>query len=150
VAALISARLGWEFLEGDRLHPAPNIDKMSRGVPLADTDRLPWLAAIAAHIAQWRSAGVPGVVTCSSLRKSYRGLITDGRGDVCFIYLRADRALITQRFAERQGHFMPASLIDSQFEILEEPGPDEHALVFDVAQPVAVLVDAVVKAVGQV
>jgi gluconokinase len=145
----LADRLGWDFLEGDQLHPPANIDKMTHGVPLMDADRLPWLQAIADRIAQWRAAGVTGVVTCSSLRRSYRDIITAGFADVCFLYLRADRALITQRFAERRGHFMPASLIDSQFATLEEPGPDENVLVLEVARPIAALIETVVQEIGK-
>jgi gluconokinase len=144
----LAVRLGWPFLEGDQLHPPGNIEKMTHGVPLTDADRLPWLQAIAKRIAEWRDGGKSGVVTCSALRDSYRKIITDGFPDVCFIYLRADRALIAQRFAERRGHFMPASLIASQFETLEEPKPDENALTLDVAEPVSILVEIVARVVG--
>jgi gluconokinase len=144
----LAVRLGWPFLEGDQLHPPENIEKMTHGVPLTDADRLPWLQAIAKRIAEWRDGGKSGVVTCSALRDSYRKIITDGFPDVCFIYLRADRALIAQRFAERRGHFMPASLIASQFETLEEPKPDENALTLDVAEPVSILVEIVARVVG--
>jgi len=148
LAAALAERLGWPFLEGDSLHPPDNIAKMSAGIPLTDSDRLPWLQAIAARIDLWRASGGQAVVTCSALRRAYRDLIIDGRDDVHFVYLHAERALITARFAARQGHFMPASLIDSQFATFEPPTPDEPVLWVDVTHPLAVVVEAAVKLVG--
>jgi gluconokinase len=142
VAAALAAHLGWPFLEGDGLHPAVNIAKMSAGAALSDADRLPWLHAIAAHIGQWRDAGGHGVVTCSALRRSYRDILRAGPGDVHFVYLKAERALIVERFSARRGHFMPASLIDSQIATLQEPAPDEPVLTLSVTQKLPLLVAA--------
>jgi carbohydrate kinase (thermoresistant glucokinase family) len=105
-------------------------------------DRLPWLHAIAAHIGQWRDAGGHGVVTCSALRRSYRDILRAGPGDVHFVYLKAERALIVERFSARRGHFMPASLIDSQIATLQEPAPDEPVLTLSVTQKLPLLVAA--------
>jgi carbohydrate kinase (thermoresistant glucokinase family) len=134
VAALVAAMRGWKYVEGDDLHPRANVEKMSKGIPLDDADRWPWLERIAAVIDGWRKSGESGIVTCSALKRSYRRvLIGDGRPDVSLVYLRGDRALIAARMAARHEHFMPVALLDSQFATLEEPGPDERPIIVDIA-----------------
>lgn len=129
VAALLAGRLGWDFAEGDDMHPAANIAKMAAGRPLTDDDRWPWLAEVAAWIREHTAAHRPGVVACSALKRSYRDVL---RGDaVVFVYLEGSRELIAQRMTARHGHFMPVALLDSQFAALEPPGPDEHAITVD-------------------
>ncbi len=123
VASLLAGRLGWEFEDGDDFHPAANVEKMQSGSPLTDEDRWPWLAAIAAWIDKVRAEGRHGVVTCSGLKRAYRDVLVGGRPDVRLVYLKGDRELIGRRMAARHGHFMPTSLLDSQFRTLEEPGP---------------------------
>jgi len=130
IAALLARRLGWDWIEGDDLHPAANIAKMSAGVPLTDDDRWPWLLLVADWIDDQSEARRPGIVTCSALKRVYRDLLR--RDNVLFVYLRGSRELIAARMAERHGHFMPTSLLDSQFEALEEPEPDERALIVDI------------------
>ncbi|KMO17171.1 gluconokinase [Methylobacterium platani] len=132
VASLLAGRLGWEFEDGDDFHPAANVEKMQAGTPLTDDDRWPWLAAIAAWIDKVRAEGRHGVVTCSGLKRAYRDVLVGGRPDVRLVYLRGDRELIGRRMAARHGHFMPTSLLDSQFRTLEEPTPDENPLVVSV------------------
>lgn len=128
VGRLIAARLGCLFRDADSFHPAANIEKMSRGEPLTDEDRWPWLQAIAAWIEERRSVGV-GVVTCSALRRRYRNLLTDHqRADVRLVHLKGDFDLIAARLKVRQGHFMPPALLRSQFDALEEPATEEHAI----------------------
>lgn len=146
VAALLSGRLGWAFEDGDDLHPAANIEKMHAGIPLTDDDRWPWLQAIAAWIDKRRVAGEHGVVTCSALRRVYRDLLLRGRPDVRLVYLKGDKALISRRQAARQGHFMPTSLMDSQFATLEEPGADEAPIIVSVEGRPQEIVDAVLQA----
>jgi gluconokinase len=143
VAALLAQRLGWDFTEGDALHPASNIEKMRQGTPLNDADRLPWLQEIARTIGDWRAAGRPGIVACSALRRRYREIIAAGAEDLRFVYLRGSFSLIEQRLAARQGHFMPKSLLDSQFMTLEEPAADEPAITLDIDAPAAELADHV-------
>ena len=145
VAALLAGRLGWAFVEGDALHSPANVEKMSRGIPLTDADRQPWLQAIASTIQTWRSAGQPGVVACSSLRRCYRETITDAADDLRFVYLRGSFPLIEQRLAARQGHYMPTSLLESQFAALEEPTPDEPAITLDTGAPAEELVAATLR-----
>ena len=129
VAALLAGRLGWSFEDGDDLHPPANVAKMHAGQPLTDEDRWPWLHAVAAWIDAARAGRDGGVIACSALRRAYRDMVVGGRSDVRLIYLRGDPALIARRQAARHGHFMPSSLIGSQFAALEEPGPDERPIV---------------------
>ena len=132
VAKLLAERLGWQFQEGDTLHPPENVEKMSAGIPLTDDDRLPWLRKIAETIDGWRAHGQSGVITCSALKRSYRDIIVGDRPDVRLVYLKGSHDLIRQRMAARHGHFMPSTLLDSQFATLEEPSPDENAIVVDI------------------
>ena len=133
VAKLLAETLGWQFQEGDTLHPPENVEKMSAGIPLTDADRLPWLRKIAETIDDWRSRGESGVITCSALKRSYRNIITGDRPDVRLVYLKGSPDLIRQRMAQRHGHFMPPALLDSQFSTLEEPSPDENPIVVDIS-----------------
>lgn len=128
----LAERLGWPFRDADSFHPSENVAKMSRGEPLDDEDRKPWLAAIAAWIDQLRAAGRNGVVTCSALKKRYRDVIVGQRPDVALVYLEGSRELIGARMAQRRHHFMPPALLDSQFAALEEPDQDEKPLVVSV------------------
>jgi gluconokinase len=132
VSALLAAALGWQFQEGDDLHPAENIAKMRGGIPLTDADRLPWLQKIASEIDRWRERGSSGVVTCSALKRSYRDIIIGQRPEVHLVYLKGSYELIQSRLAARHEHFMPAALLQSQFAALEEPTPDERPLVVDI------------------
>lgn len=136
VGRLIAACLGCPFRDADSFHPVANIAKMSRGEPLTDEDRWPWLNAIAAWIAEHRAAGTLCVVTCSALKRVYRDLLTiNQRSDVRLIYLTGEFALIEARLAARVGHFMPPGLLHSQFDALEEPGADEQAIMISIDGP---------------
>ena len=130
VGVLIAQDLGADFAEGDRFHPPANIAKMSAGQPLNDADRLPWLQAMADAIREWRGRDRPTVLACSALKQSYRDLLSGGSDEVRFVHLRATRAQVESRMAARKGHFMPTSLIASQFATLEEPA---GAIALDVA-----------------
>jgi gluconokinase len=132
VAALLSAALGYQFQEGDDLHPRENVDKMHAGTPLTDADRTPWLRKIAEQIDGWRMRGESGVVTCSALKRSYRTIIIGDRSGVTLVFLKGSYDLIRRRLAARHEHFMPAALLDSQFAALQEPTPDEHPITVDV------------------
>jgi gluconokinase len=146
VAALLAGRLDWRFQEGDALHSPANVDKMRHGVPLTDADRLPWLDSIAALVDRWSAEGVSGIITCSALRRAYRERIRAGRPAVEFIYLRGARALVSARITQRTGHYMPPSLLASQFETLEEPGDDEPVITVDVGGSPDEIVDAILAA----
>jgi carbohydrate kinase (thermoresistant glucokinase family) len=131
VAALLAARLGWDLAEGDDLHPPANVAKMAAGHPLDDRDRAPWLARVADWITERTSAGRPGIITCSALKRRYRDVL---RGEhVVFVHLTGDHAQIGKRISARHGHYMPASLLASQIADLEPPGPDERAIDIDLA-----------------
>ena len=132
VAIRLAEALHCQFREGDDFHPPSNVEKMRGGMPLTDADRLPWLRKIAAQIDDWRSRDESGVLTCSALKRAYRNIIIGDRKDVTLVYLRGSRELIHQRMMARHKHFMPVALLDSQFATLEEPGPDENAVVVDV------------------
>ncbi len=131
VAAMLAGRLGWAFEEGDDLHPEANVAKMAAGHALTDEDRWPWLDRIAEWIDERIEAGEPGIVTCSALRRSYRDVLR--REAVTFVHFAGDRELILERMLRRQGHFMPATLLDSQFATLEPPQDDERAITIDIS-----------------
>jgi len=126
VAAMLSGRLGWTFEEGDDLHPEANVKKMASGHPLTDEDRWPWLDRIAEWIDERIAGGEPGIITCSALKRSYRDVLR--RDAVTFVHFAGDRELILERMLRRQGHFMPTTLLDSQFATLEPLGADEKAI----------------------
>ena len=129
VGRLIAARLDCAFRDADSFHPKANIEKMKSGQPLTDEDRWPWLCAISAWIEEHRAAGTTCVATCSALKRVYRDLVTGNqRTDVRLVYLQGDIDLIEARLKARTGHFMPPALLRSQFEALEEPRADEHAI----------------------
>lgn len=146
VGAMLAGRLHWQFADADDFHSAANIAKMRAGTPLDDEDRKPWLEAIAARIDLWRKDGVHGIITCSALKRRYRAIIIGERDDVRLVYLRGDQSLIAQRLLARHGHFMPPSLLASQFEALEEPAPEERALTIGIGKPVTVVVDEIIAA----
>lgn len=146
IAALLAERLGWQLAEADEFHSAANVAKMKGGIALTDEDRGPWLDAIARWIDGVRAAGSHGVVTCSALRRRYRDRLAAGRDDVRFVYLRGDYALVAARLAARTHAYMPASLLKSQFDTLEEPGPDENPIVVAIDRPPAAIVDEVLAA----
>ncbi|HEY5412696.1 MAG TPA: gluconokinase [Caulobacteraceae bacterium] len=146
IARPVAERLGWTFQEGDDLHPAANIAKMASGHPLTDADRAPWLAAIGAWIDRQIAAGASGVIACSVLKRAYRDQLRAGRPEVRLVYLKGDETTICTRVERRKGHFMPPSLLGSQFAALEPPTPDEHPIVVDIRQPVEAQVDEICRA----
>jgi gluconokinase len=145
IAQGVAQREGWTLLEGDKFHPAANVEKMSHGIPLTDEDRWPWLRAIAAETDAMRARGESAVVACSALKRAYRDILIGDRPDTLLVYLRGSKDLIATRMAARKGHFMPPALLDSQFATLEEPGPDEHPIIVSVAPPPDAIVDDVVR-----
>ncbi len=132
IAEALAADLHWPFQEGDALHPPANVQKMHHGIPLTDADRAPWLAAIRAWIDARLAEGEPGLITCSALKRAYRTGLVGGRPNVRLLYLRADAAVLEERLRKRTGHFMPASLLESQLQTLEEPRADERPIVVTV------------------
>ena len=145
IAELLAGRLGCRFAEGDDFHPPANVAKMSRDEPLTDDDRAPWLAAIHTYAVERLAAGDRLVLTCSALKRRYRDMLLRGVGDGRVVYLHGDRELIARRLAARKGHFFPADLLDSQFAALEEPEPDENALVVDIGPEPEKIADEIVR-----
>jgi gluconokinase len=145
IGVALARALNCPFVEGDDLHPRENVQRMAQGIALTDDDRRPWLLAIAARLREAKLEGTGMVVACSALKRSYRDLLrAEGAADTRFVHLSGDRAVIAERLAGRRGHFMPASLLDSQFATLEEPDPEERAWVCDVRRsPEAILADLV-------
>jgi gluconokinase len=132
VGTLLAMGLHWEFEDGDWFHPPANVDKMHKGIPLTDEDRWPWLQAIAKWIDETRAAGNHAVIACSALKRRYRDILIGDRRDVRLVYLKGDESLIARRFATRHEHFMPLSLLHSQFEALEEPRSDENPIAVSI------------------
>lgn len=135
VAKILADELGWEYAEGDNMHPAANVAKMASGHPLDDVDRAPWLEKIAEWIEARLDAGQSGVVTCSALKRSYRDVLNRRGSGVVFVYLSGSKELIAGRLASRIGHFMPPGLLESQFDALQVPGPDEPSVSVDITPP---------------
>jgi carbohydrate kinase (thermoresistant glucokinase family) len=135
IGSLLVQRLHWEFEDADWLHPASNVEKMHSGIPLTDEDRWPWLHAVAGWIDQTRRAGGHAVVACSALKRRYRDILIGDRADVRLVYLKGEETLIARRLAIRHEHFMPRSLLHSQFEALEEPGADENPIIVSIEPP---------------
>ena len=133
IGAQLAEALGWPFADADGFHPAANVAKMAAGQPLTDEDRWPWLDAIAAHIGASRTAEQPVLVACSALRRAYRERLRAGHGDLIFLHLAGASEVIATRQAARQGHFMPPSLMASQFATLEDPAAEADAVIVSVS-----------------
>ena len=147
VAGLLAGHLGWPLQEGDDLHPEANVDKMEQGIPLTDDDRWPWLDRIGEWIDEQGRSNEPGIVTCSALKRSYRDRLR--RPNVVFVHLAGTREAIRRRMARRVGHFMPLSLLDSQLDTLEVPGPDEQVVSVDLGASPQEEVAEVLYALGR-
>ncbi|WP_309710157.1 gluconokinase [Pseudolysinimonas sp.] len=128
IARALAEAINLPFVEGDDLHPDANIAKMAAGIPLTDLDRAPWLDRIAVELVR------PVVVTCSALKRSYRDRLRVAAPDLVLVYLHGSPQLLASRMAQRDGHFMPTSLLQSQLATLEEPASDEDAIAVDVAR----------------
>jgi gluconokinase len=143
MAEIMSHRLGWPMAEADKFHPAANVAKMHAGIPLTDEDREPWLEALR----DWITTA-PGsvILTCSALRRRYRDVLRSADAAVVFVHLDGDHELIRNRITARKGHFMPPSLLDSQFDALEPLQADEPGFVIDVALEPEQMADIAMKA----
>ena len=142
VGAALAQRLGVPFADADDFHPAGNVAKMTSGQALNDDDRYPWLDAIGQWLAQ--HCGEGGVMSCSALKRKYRDQLRRHCPDVEFLHLSGSLEVIGARQASRPGHFMPASLLKSQFDTLEPLAPDERGIVIDVDQDIDAVVDSFV------
>jgi gluconokinase len=148
IGTLLAMRLRWEFEDADWFHPAANVEKMHSGIPLTDEDRWPWLKAIAEWIDKARIAGRHAVIACSALKRRYRDILIGDRENVRLVYLKGDEALIARRFATRHEHFMPLSLLHSQFEALEEPAPNENPIIVSIEPPPREIVARILSALN--
>ena len=146
VGELLAERLGVEYADADDFHDDTSVAKMSAGVPLTDDDRWPWLERIGTWLVDRERTGA--VATCSALKRSHRDVLRRSCADAWFVHCSASEELIKSRLDERRNHFMPASLLRSQFEELEAPGADERAVVVDVSHPVEDVVDACLSALS--
>ena len=145
VGIALAEALGARFIDGDDLHPEANKAKMSAGIPLDDSDRWPWLdlvsKALAEEVVETSGGSFSGtVVACSALKRAYRERILAGAPNTYFVHLDGSREILEQRLGARSGHFMPASLLDSQLATLEPLGSDEPGVVIDINQPVAQII----------
>ncbi|BCH65042.1 gluconokinase [Agrobacterium vitis] len=139
----LAKKLDVPFLEGDSLHPAANVEKMAKGTPLNDEDRWPWLQAIGDKMAAALREGQTIIVSCSSLKKSYRDLLREATGNLtAFIYLEGSKELLTRRMGERTGHFMPVSLLESQLATLESPKDEPCVVTVDIDRSIDAIVEA--------
>ena len=145
IGRALAAELDWPFVDADTLHPRENVAKMASGIALSDEDRWPWFDRIAMEMRRHAAAGKHVVIACSALRQGYRDRLASG-GSVRFVYLKGDAKTIGPRLAGRTGHFMPASLLASQFATLEEPA---DAIVIDIVQPIAAQVAAITRALRE-
>jgi gluconokinase len=148
VGGLLAQLTGWPFLDADTLHTPANVAKMRSGHPLSDEDRWPWLERVAAWIGEHATAGAPGVVACSALKRGYRDRLRRDDAGLRTVFLTGPRELLLQRLAERDGHFFPESLLDTQLAVLEPPAPEEHPIVVQIGQSSADVVDAILSALG--
>jgi gluconokinase len=148
VGSVLAARLGWVFEDSDALHSAADIAKMRSGVPLTDTDRWPWLAAVAAWMDERIAAGESAVVACSALKRSYRSFLRNGRPTVRIVILQVDPATLAERLAARRGHFFPARLLASQLSDLQMPDHAERTVVVPATRSPARTADEIIRRLG--
>jgi gluconokinase len=142
IGTALAARLERTFAEGDDFHSEANVAKMSRGEPLTDADREPWLAALAEWIASHDRARRSTVLTCSALKRRYReSLLAAAPRNVVFIHLAAPREALLERMRKRKGHFMPPELLDDQLAALEPLGADEPGITLDAAAPPPAIIE---------
>ena len=133
VGRLIAQALQRPYLEGDAFHPPENVARMAAGTPLTDADRQGWLQTLAGELAAAQRSGTGAVLACSALKRSYRDMLRSGVSDLAFVHLHGGREVLESRMARRSGHYMPASLLQSQLATLEPPQADERAITLDIA-----------------
>jgi gluconokinase len=146
VGSRVAKRLGWLFLDADDFHPAANVEKMKRGIPLDDNDRAPWLERMHSELRRQISEGHSVLLACSALKESYRNLLKDHLPEARFIFLNVDRSTLLERLQKRQAHFFPKELLDSQLATLEPP---HDAFVVDANRSIDEVVSSVVEAISE-
>ncbi|RQZ65120.1 MULTISPECIES: gluconokinase [Burkholderia] len=147
IGEMLAERLSCSYTDGDAFHSAANKEKMHNGIPLTDDDRWPWLRTIREAIEEKQRAGETAVFTCSSLKRSYRDVLRGSDTDVRFVYLKGSFEVLHERLKTRTGHFFDPSLLKSQLDTLEEPGPDE-AIVVSIELTPEQIVDQVMLKIG--
>ncbi|MCA8199547.1 gluconokinase [Burkholderia sp. AU33545] len=147
IGEMLAERLSCSYTDGDAFHSAANKEKMHNGIPLTDDDRWPWLRTIREAIEEKQRAGETAVFTCSSLKRSYRDVLRGSDTDVRFVYLKGSFEVLHERLKTRTGHFFDPSLLKSQLDTLEEPGPDE-AIVVSIELTPEQIVDQVMQKIG--
>lgn len=142
IGAALALRLGLPYLDADDFHPKANVDKMSKGLPLTDEDRWPWLSALGTAVREAADTQGGVIAACSALKRAYRTWLSDAVGiPMVYALLEGERDTLYRRMAARKDHYMPASLLDSQLAILEPPADDEPVLTFSVEADVDAIVD---------
>ena len=147
VGKALAEHLGWDFYDADDFHPPENVFKMANGIPLDDSDRAPWLAALHQLISHSLNLNRPGMLACSALKERYRGQLFQGNDEVQFVYLKGSYDLIWSRMRTRTDHFMKAHMLHSQFDALEEPA---NALTVDITLSVEEIVQLVMRQIGDI
>ena len=142
VGKALAGSLGWDFYDADDFHPPSNIAKMAEGIPLDDSDRAPWLGALNELLRSCLTRNRPGVLACSALKERYRATLLEGNSGVRLVYLKGSYDLIRSRMAGREGHYMKAHMLKSQFEALEEPS---QAWTVDISLPVEEIVEILMR-----
>ncbi|MCB0167184.1 MAG: gluconokinase [Anaerolineae bacterium] len=148
VGLALAQKLKAPFFDGDDFHPPENVTKMANGIPLNDDDRSPWLARLHKLITDHLARGETAVIACSALKKKYRDQLRQGNEGLYIVYLKGSLNLIWERMAARQGHFMKADMLQSQFEALEPPSP-RNTLIISVEQSVDNIVAHILQSVGE-
>jgi gluconokinase len=146
IGSLLAERLNVPFYDADEFHPPENVRKMAQGIPLVREDRLPWLQNLSRELSVWERSG-GAVLACSALKAEYREILSEGKSSIEWLYMKGSKELILSRLSEREGHFMPSSLLDSQFEALEEP--DNDVITVDIDKPVDALVDEIEREINR-
>jgi gluconokinase len=146
IGETLAKALGLRFLEGDQLHPPSNVEKMSKGIPLTDEDRMPWLEVIGQQMKAALSKGEGIIVSCSALKRIYRDRLREAAGgNLFFVYLEGSKELLTDRMGHRTGHFMPASLLESQLATLEVPTGEKGVVTVDIDDTIEAIAEAARK-----
>lgn len=143
IGQALSARLGWSFYEGDNFHSPQSVEKMSRGIPLSDEDRFPWLETLSKLIYEKNESGENIILACSALKRAYRQHLRLGNENLIFIHLDGDYDLVWSRMQTRGSHYMKPAMLQSQFDTLEVP---QHAVRIKIDQPVEAIIESIINA----
>ncbi|GIF95157.1 gluconokinase [Catellatospora citrea] len=149
IGTRLAERLGAVYADGDDLHPQANVQKMSAGIPLTDADRAPWLRLCAQWLAEQQDEGIPAVLACSALKRSYRDLLREAAPGLAVVYLDGSPELLASRLSNRPGHFFNPRLLDSQLADLEKPGDDESAIVIPITLTPDEIIDQAMAALSR-